>query len=65
MMEPMLVNYEIRMEPLGNRFLRRYPHARLAAWYKVHKKSGLFRDPRCSQLLRGWVNEQRKRERGF
>lgn len=63
MMEPMLVNYQIRMAPLGNNWFSRQSLERLEQWYKVHKKSGLFRDPRCSQLLCGWVNIKRRQRR--
>jgi len=65
MMEPMLVRYEVRMEPMGNRWLERQPLERLEAWQRVARQSGLFRDPRCSQLLRGWVNTRRKERRGY
>lgn len=44
------VRYEIRQE--NKWLLIGKSYDRLKAWDKVATKSGLFRDPRCRQLLR-------------
>ena len=50
------VRYEVRIE--NNRLFQHTSTERLKRWHRVAKQSGLFRDPRCMQLLRAVIQSR-------
>jgi len=51
------VRFKVRID--NNWLFRGKSRSRLEAWSRVAKRSGLFRDPRCMQLLRAYTQAAR------